>query len=292
MTDTRKTSALDADEREALLAIGWRESAGSSACPDSSLLIAVEEGVLDDGLAARVRGHVAGCATCQQLTRDLAAVLAEEPDAAVGAGIRARVAAGAPGQKSHPYIWWGAGLAAAAAIAWFIVMPRSAQAPPPDSQVARATPSPIPSVFVVGRPAIPPGDVDLTVRGEASKQTSLEDQIAFALDTADKGDVTEAGSMLARIARNHPSSRIAFLALGAIQLRVDQNTEALATLERARTLKGDAATADEAGWFLAIARMRAGDRTGARELLDAICKNAGPRSPSACAGITEIDRAK
>jgi len=132
--------------------------------------------------------------------------------------------------------------------------------------------------------------VDLTVRGEASTRVSLEDQIASALDKADKGDLAGATSDLQGIADRSKTSRIAALALGAVQLRANQDAAALTSLERARSLKGDRETADEAGWFLGIALVRAGQADRARSILDDICRHGGARGPSACAGVAEINR--
>lgn len=295
MTDERNTSAFDADETEALRAIGWRQTPGGSSCPDSSVLLAAEEGVFDAAAATRVRAHLAGCATCGLLLKDLDAVLAEAPDDATAVRVRSRISAGvsAPaGRRLPPYIWWGAGLAVAAGVAWFLMMPGPASPPSPETEIARATPPPISTVFVVDRPTIPPGDVDLTVRGESPAQVSLEDQIASALGKADKGDLAGATSDLQGIAGRSKTSRIAALALGAVQLRAGQNADAVATLERARSLKGDQDTADEAGWFLGIALVRTGNADRARSILDDVCRHGGARGPNACAGVAEIDRSK
>jgi hypothetical protein len=288
--DARTRPALDAEEREALLAIGWQPSADGSVCPDSSLVLAAEEGVLDDAVADRVRANVKSCPTCQQLVADLALVLVEDTGDEAASRIRARIAAGQTVRRAHPYLWWGAGLAAAAGLLWFLMIPKAPRTPVPDSQIARVTPPQIPSVFVVDRPAIPPGDVDLTVRGTSPTRVSLEDQISAALDKADKGDVAAAAVDLQAMFERHQTSRIAALALGAVQLRAGQNTEGAATLERARTLKGDPSTADEAGWFLGIALVRAGQSDRARSIFDEVCKHQGPRAKSACAGVAEIDR--
>jgi TolA-binding protein len=281
--------AVDADEADALKAIGWQPANDGSVCPDSSLLLAADDGVLDEGLAERVRAHLTSCAACQLLAKDLAIVFAEEPVEREVAGIRARIATGQQPARPRSALWFGlGGLALAAGLLWFMFMPRSATPPAPDSQIARVTP-PVPSVFVVDRPAIPPGDVDLTVRGDATK-VSLPNQIAAALDKADAGDVTAASSELAAVVVKHPASRSAALALGAVQLRANQNADAAAILERARALSTEAALTDEVDWFLGMALVRTGNRDRARTLLEGICKRGGARRVSACAGVAEIDR--
>jgi hypothetical protein len=223
------------------------------------------------------------------LIKDLAEVLAEDIDEAATARIRANVTSRQPSRR-HAYIWWGTGLAVAAALIWFLVIPRTPVAPVPDSQLARATP-PVPSVFAVDRPRIPPADIDLTVRG-ASKDVSLENQIGAALDKADTGDVGGAMSALEAIAKRHGTSPIAALALGAVQLRADQNAEAAATLDRAHGLKSGAEVADEVNWFLSIALVRTNHSDRARPILEGVCTHGGPRAASACAGVAEIDRNK
>jgi predicted Zn-dependent protease len=143
-------------------------------------------------------------------------------------------------------------------------------------------------VFVVDRPTIPPGEVDLAVRGEALRPADINNQAALALDRADSGDVKGAISELEALVAKHPESRRAGLALGALQLRDGRNAEAQASLDRIRPLKTDAGMDDEVDWYLAIARVRMGDGPGARPLLEVVCKRAGPRSARACAGVAEI----
>lgn len=292
MTDQRRMKpALDADEADALQAIGWQPDADGSVCPDSSLLLAAEDGVLDDAVAERVRKHVASCAMCQLLVKDLASVLVEEPTEAEGARIAARIARDRKPTRGSMGVWLGfGGLALAAGLAYVFVMPPPASPPAPDAQLAKSTPAPIPSVFIVSRPTIPPGDVELAVRGESTTRIGLPEQIGKALDTADKGDLPAAVSQLEGIVRTNPRSRSAGLALGAVQLRADRNGDAVTTLERARLLRSEAESSDEIDWFLSMALVRTGNRDRARALLDGVCKSGGARSASACAGVAEIDR--
>lgn len=283
----------DPDEAESLRAIGWQQPASPSSCPDSALLMAADEGVLDEAAGARVREHVACCGTCRQLASNLRVLLDEEPAADVRARILARVSSRGPARRvRRSQIWLGAGtLALAASAVWFLFRPAQPP-PPPESRTVEATPAPIPSVFIVDRPSIPAGDVDLTLRGDAPATLSLEDQIAAALDKADGGDVSGAIADLQGIAARNKSSRIAALALGASQVRAGRNEEAVVTLDRARTLNGQSETADEAGWFLGIALVRTGHHDRARAVLNDVCQHGGPRGHSACAGVAEIDRTK
>jgi hypothetical protein len=293
MTDGRfRQSAFDADETDALKAIGWRPNADRSDCPDPALLLAAEEGVLEDAaLGARIRVHAESCPSCRMLVADLPAVLGEEPSEAERARIAARVKTGRPAAVPRRALWWlGAlGVAATAALVWIVLRPGDALPPPqPVTQIARQTSS-VPSVFVVDRPAIPPGDVDLTVRGEGATPVSLPNQIAAALDKADAGNVAGASADLEGIARRNSNSRSAALALGAVHLRAGRNADAVTTLERARSLTTDRDLINETDWFLGIALVRTRDAR-ARAVLEDLCKRGGARSASACAGVAELTR--
>lgn len=262
-------------------------------CPDPAVVLALEEGVLDAPVAARIRAHVTDCPACRRAAADLAQVFDEPVPADSRRRIDHLVAAGRrDATGTGAFRWWfvPAGLAVATGLVWMVVTSRPAP-PVPDSQVARVQPPPVPSVFVVDRPAIPPGDVELTVRGDASTRATLPADIAAALDLADKSDVAGALGKLAALARAHASSRPALLALGAVQLRAGENADAVLTLDRARALETDADLQDEVDWFLSLALVRTGDRGRARSLLDGVCKQNRTRAAAACAGVAEIDRA-
>ena len=261
-------------------------------CPDPAVVLALEEGVLDEPVAARVRAHVSECPACRRAAADLAQVFDEPAAADSRQRIDNLVAAGRRHASPKRAIgWWlvPAGLAVATGLVWIVLTTRPAPVTP-ERQVARVEPPPAPSVFVVDRPALPPGDVELTVRGETPAAASLPIEIAAALDLADKGDMPVALNKLDALGRANASSRPALLALGAVQLRAGQHAEAVATLDKARNLKSDQDIQNEVDWFLGIALVRTGDRGRARGLLDGLCKRGGPRAASACAGVVEIDR--
>jgi hypothetical protein len=286
--NTERRSQFDPDETEALHAVGWRPAPDDPVCPDSSLLLAADDGVLDEALAAQVRAHVRTCATCQLLAKDLAIVLAEDPTVDEATAIRTRINALAVPPRRSTGVWLGlGGLALAAGLAALIFWPRPTPPPAPEATIAKV--SPPPSAFIVSRPVFPPGDVELTVRGEPSPAARLATQITAALDAADAGKLAAASVDLERLSRRNPASRAALLALGSLQLRADLNADAVATLEKARLLKAPELN-DEIDWFLSIGLVRTGNRDRARVLLDGICKRGGPRGPSACAGVAEIDR--
>ena len=293
MTDRPLSSGqgFDPDETRELDALGITRGR-LAGCPDPALVLALDEGVLDADVAARVREHVAACPACQSAAADLARVFDEDAPPESLRRIDARLAAvrQKPARGLSYWLVPAGGLAlAAAGLIWFLV--RTPEPPAPDAVVAKDVTSKLPTVFGIDRPAIPHGEIDLAVRGEAPTPAEINNDVALALDQADAGDVSGAMTALEALVKTHPETRRAGLALGALQLKTDRNADALASLERVKPITTDAAMNDEVDWYLAIALVRDRQRDRARGLLDAICKTAGPRSTRACAGVAEIDRA-
>jgi len=283
--------SFDADEIGALAVIGVGPSARRGPhCPDPALLLAVEEGVLDEDLAARVRGHMAACPACRLAAADLAAVL----DAGAMAEAKVRIDARLPavGTRSPRRGWFWlvpvGGLVAAGAIVWVMVQP-SPTVPDAKPPLVARNDAPSPTVFQLDRPAVRPGEIDLTVRGEGST-VSLSNQIGAALDLVDAGAFAKAIDQLDAIVRDHPALRDARLAHGAALLGGGQNTRAIEALEQARALPGNRTSDDEVAWFLGVALVRSGDSLRARSVIAPICDHGGPRSAVACAGLAELQR--
>ena len=286
-------SAFDPDEQRELDALGI--TPGTRRHPDPAMLVAFDEGVvldLDEDTAAWLRAHRSGCPACQTAVADLVRALDEDASPETKKRIDARLAVvrRAPAKNLWRWLVPVGGLTLATAGLTWMLMPADVASPVvPESQIAKTTP-PVPTVFGIDRPAIPPGELTLATRGEAMTPAEVSNQAALALDRADSGDVKAAIAELDALVKKHPQARRAGLALGALLLRDNRNADALAILERARLLKTDADMDDEVDWYLAIARIRTGDRAGATLLLEGVCKRGGPRSARACTGVAEIDR--
>ena len=295
MTNGRfKRTAFDADETDALTRIGWHPAGDGRACPDPSLLMAAQSGVLEDAaLVERIREHVASCTSCQMLAVDLAAVLDESPADAETARIDRRIAAGRRAGAATPVRWLApAGLLAAAVIAgvmfvpwrtWLTTEPPLVPAPA-DTGVVTA----LPTVFQGSRPQIPRPEPELTVRGAAAP-VPLAEQLGQALDVADAGDLPRAIATLDDIVITHPRSAESHLALGATLLRADRAADALRVLEIARSLATKTPT-DEIDWFLAVALARTQNTTRAAAILEPLCAKSSARAATACAGLAELRR--
>ena len=79
------------------------------------------------------------------------------------------------------------------------------------------------------------------------------------------------------------------LAVGATHLLAGRASEAIAALERGRSL-ADGSLGDEYDWHLAVAHVKAGAPDRARARLVPVCEHGGPRAAVACAGLAEISR--
>jgi hypothetical protein len=291
---SRSKLSFDADEIGALAVIGVAPPAlRGPTCPDPALLLAVDEGVVDEELAVRVRAHVAACPACRLAAADLADVLDSGALAEAKSRIAARLPATPARSARRPWFWLvpaGGLVAVAAVIVGMIWFPASSLPDSKPALVARNDAPSLPTVFRLDRPAVQPGDIDLTVRGEASKALGLASQIGGALDLVDAGAFAKAIDQLDAIVRGHPVSRDARLAHGVALLGDGQNTQAVTALEQARALPGDRASDDEVGWFLGVALVRTGDPVRARSVLAPVCDHGGLRSAVACAGLVELQR--
>lgn len=259
--------------------------------PDPAAVAALNEGVLDDARAARIREHVKDCRVCQTAAADLAKALDEELPPASVARIDSLIAAGRPDRSRPSWLWLvpAGGVVAAAAIAWFVVGGSVEPPPVPEGVTAKAT-NPILSLLTPDRPVLPEPDFQLTVRGDAQSKPPVDEQIADALDRADRGDTKGAVADLESLAAANSRSAEAALALGALLLRDNRNAEAAAALERARKLDFKRALATEIDWFTSIALVRQPDYVRARTVLAGLCGGTGPRTSKACVAVAEIDR--
>ena len=294
MTNGRfKRSAFDADETDALKQIGWHPAGDGSVCPDPSLLMAAESGVLEDGLLVkRIREHIAGCSSCQVLAVDLAAVLDEAPTDAGLARIDRRIAAGRGFGAASPMKWLGpVGLLTAAAIAGAMFVPWRAllkTEPPTLPEATTVVATPQPTVFHGSRPAITRPEPELTLRGD-NPPVPLAEQIGQALDVADAGDLGRATATLDAIVKKNPASADAHLALGSTLLRAERASDALPLLEHARSLAKPSST-DEFDWFLAVALARTQNAARASSILEPLCAKTTPRASTACIGLAELKK--
>lgn len=225
-------SSFDQEERGALEALGLRPGTLGSGpvCPDPSLLVAADEGVLDAVVADQVRAHVAICPACTMLSADLASVFAEAETGDAEVRIAARIAEAKP--KSRGLAWGMAtgGLLIAASLAALMVAQQDVQIPIVPFSAARADrTAALPSVFDAEMPLAEPADVELTLRGGAPSRpvveapgrpaTAATDEAEWrrAVTFVQTGDVTSARRVLTDLCA-HPTLPGALACAGQIEL--------------------------------------------------------------------------
>lgn len=285
----RQTPRFDAEEEAALAALGVTLPSVPAACPDPSLLLAVDADVLDSATVEGVRAHVVACVTCQALAGDLAVILDVDPDEQERTRIRERVLA----SRRRGFSMWrtaaAASLATAATVAFIVVRGGSSiTLPTAPAAPESALRTRMPTVFIADRPDIERAEPELTLRGTAAAPP-LSEQIGRALDAADGGRVAEAAQQLQTLVAADPQSADAHLAFGAVLIRANRAADAVAILERGKALAGARATA-EFDWYLAVALARSGDTARASAALAALCRQDSIRGALACAGLAELGR--
>jgi hypothetical protein len=224
-------SSFDRDERGALEALGVRPGSfgTDTPCPDPSMLLAAEEGVLDEAAATEVRAHIAACPACTMLAADLSVVFEQGDVSAAEEAVRARVI-GRRERGGHGWMWgWSTvGLVAAASLVTAVVLTRPVAFPGVSDPRAGATATrlpTLPSVFYA-EPRADLGDVELTLRGEPSSELVIgvgsgetADEVSWreAVALVDVGDVTAARPRLEALCA-HPTLHGALACAGLAEL--------------------------------------------------------------------------
>lgn len=168
-------------------------------CRDSeSLILAERDGALNNAQLAALSDHVASCAACRKLRSDLATALAAYqadlaqaplPDAdEAWRDLQSRLHEPARKRPLAPVIWFGASLAAAAAIALAFFGARPA-APAPSHELVNTPPPPPlhdPSI-IAGADYVEAGDANASVMVYVDKESGWLIVWATDAETAGKG---------------------------------------------------------------------------------------------------------
>jgi len=295
-------------------------------CPEPTLVLASEGGVLPAELNAQVIEHLSRCPVCTLIKRDLAeidgALLPDQAREAIWRRIRAGMAV-----EDEPFRetrvagrWWQSIFQpwpVAAALAVILVgfsvlvtvnlMRRSPERPQdvalngtpvppiqPPSQPGSSQPlSPTAeSAFRLQKAAVTlPATGVMVWRGHAddgNAQVSPQiKDLAGALAPYRTDNYAVAADRLEHVRRKYPRLAEAPFYLGVCQLFLNQNQEAVANLKMAQALARKQLAAD-AGWYLALGYHRSGLDNEARPILEKLCHSAGKDSARACAALGEL----
>lgn len=267
-----------------------------AACPSPARLQAFVLGALPEEQAEPLERHLAGCAACQTLARDLA----EWRPPAVGRSeverLWRRVTDAAPElrrKRRRPHwAWISAPVAAAAAVVLALRLTPAVPAPgpPPPATASMAAPRyDLRAMAAVEKaPVRLPASALLLWRGVNRTAVPAETrELVAALTPYGKDDYRQAAVLLASVSQRYPRSFEAAFYLGVSLLLLERPAEAAAPLERARAL-GDGPQKKEASWYLALAHLRRGSVRQARPLLEEVCSGGDARAGSACGALRQL----
>ena len=255
-------------------------------CPHPDLLLARSSEVLDAEVRERVARHLADCAHCSRLARDLEDVRVEDSEPAIEERVLSRVIV-RPRVSGGRWIGMVAGIAVALGVtaSWWA---RSVRAP----EMTVATTSeraaePAASANVVPLWSIEPLEVRLPLSSLGPSRGGQEGSDATAplvdaLDAYRRGDYIAAIAGLEKVTRDQPHNADASLYLGVSYVMTGRAADAVAPLERAL----ERAAADrkpEIAWYLATAEQRAGRDQASRARLAVLCSEGSPFQSRACA---------
>lgn len=267
-------------------------SEAGNLCPRPDLLVALEEDVLPAALAESVRRHVAACAVCTQLQKDLRDDSLAQPTLANVEKVRAKVFAAPPAHRFRATHYAGLAIAAGALLCILFVTrdrhtgqgvrvstaPVQARIEPP------ALPPAVPRSY---RLALQPAPLRLpltamVLRGQQEDRADdYWKQLGAALDPYRAGRYPEAISKLTALAQRFPKAVEPPFYEGVAQLLAGDANAALPRLERAREIGGEALNAD-IRWYRAVAFERTANWMAAVPLLSELCRADNPYRQQAC----------
>jgi hypothetical protein len=273
-------------------ALAWAKR--QPTCPTAARIQAYAARALPDDQIEQLARHFGTCSSCRLLAEDFARLERPEPDDASIEKLWQRLRPSSSGAQSKPVIerrriswaWLMAPVAAAALIVFAVRAP----GPRPPGPIAAARPHAPPAPAydlkriapVEPAPIVLPMENLLTWRGAESIGAKRDKRDATSAFVAyQKGDYIEAARQFGSLAASDPRDYQAAFYCGVAQLLSDHPAEAVATLERAKSL-GGAAERIEAQWYLGLALVRAGQLTEGRGQLEPLCSGGAGHAQDAC----------
>jgi len=249
----------------------------SVSCPSPDLLVALDEGVLPETLAATVAEHLNTCAICTALRRDLTGDDFATPTAAELTRVRTRV---------FPRRAFARILAIAAAVIIVISVyawrSKPQQALPERREVAERKVSPAYRLALAPAPLRLPFAKAMVLRGkgESNSQDYLK-ELGKALTPYRAGSYAEAASQLAELRGRYPKAVEPPFYQGVALLLAGESSKALDPLSAAQSIGGEALN-DDIAWYLAVAYERNAAWEKADALLRSLCGSEGVHREAAC----------
>jgi hypothetical protein len=257
-----------------------------AACPPLAMLHAHGQSVLPVEAEARVGAHIANCALCQMLLRDLSSL--EEQNLTQAAKNRIRNSIPVPQQESAAgRLHWSivpAVAAGLAIIAFFLYAGRNQHQK--TQQIAASPPQPASHIHlqIAKLPPPPTDSPGLVFRGAISSTDPDAAELAPAFAAYNNNDYALAATRFANLTARFPKSDIPILYLGVSQLLAGDKSAALASLTQADTI-AKPSRKDAASWYYAAAATLV-HSPEAPALLQSLCsRNKSTYAQQACALI-------
>jgi hypothetical protein len=260
--------------------------------PDDNTWVAFSTGALDTAKRLSLADHVVTCAACAGVYRAVRSLRERAPHGAV-AGLADR--ASTPWVRSRPATWLAAAATVALAATAAMLQFRTPSSPASDPAVVGEPTSPGPGASTApvesprawalnaDAPAVQlPARYALVVRGADAEQAFMK-AFGQAIGPYREGRYAEAAAALEPVAREFSRIPEAAFYLGVARLLAGDATGAREPLDRARLAE---TLGESARWYQAVAAERLGDRQAADGLLRGLCDGAGEHRDRACAALT------
>lgn len=261
-------------------------------CLDEDQLVEFYLGRLEESRNDSIQDHLAECADCLELSKDVRQFLAvmDESMDSIDA-VPAETSHSSPfGLGVGPRLFLLAASVVIAVAAGIVYWQGSrVVAPPPQAQGPQPTPSATTTPENPWRdlqiakaqytPATTPQDEPL-YRDDSPQAQRKPSAFAQAMQPYERNDFAEADRRLKQFTEKNPGHAAAQFYRGVSLLLLGKSAEAIAPLETA-VAKGEGRMREEAHWYLALTYLKTGDHLKALEQLDNVIQISGKRRTDA-----------
>ncbi len=263
---------------------------GASTCPLPELLLPAIEGTLSDPGCSAVRAHLATCPVCGELADAMTdARIAPTLDEA--ARIRARVFVPVTRRARRIVSVAAATVVLAVGAVWIAWSSGTATAHRPSGSSSNVPVGTTARVYVLAlnKPATELPPESLPPRG--APRSDYARALESALAPYEQGDYANATGALDEVVRIYPGRPHASFYSGIAKLLDGRAAAAVPDLQRAHAeAEPGSSLSSEAGWYLAVALERSGQRAPAAQVLKDLCSGTGLRKAQACEGVRALSR--
>jgi len=275
-------------EEEKLLAQWNRDTVPSmQGCLSAEMVRASLEECLPEPELSRAKQHLEQCAVCSTLAKDLQTLEMAGPTALEDRRMRAKIGLPVEAVVVPKRPWWSIAapwvLAAGCAVLAIGIWTRLSQ--PVGKGAANVAKSEPPRRMPVQAAAVRMPLASLVWRGEENKDP-YPAALGKAFEAYREARYTEAIRELETVTAKFPGRAEGHFYLGVSLLMEGRDAEAIAPMERAKTM-GESPVRAEVDWYLAAALRNASRGDEARALFRAVCEKPGTHQKEACTALAD-----